>query len=79
MTITSIEKHKKKKKYLKVVEDFKKILTLFSLTQKGLYYFKNYVVVQEVMSVLETNKTFIEIRIRFYEEEIKKLENENGS
>jgi hypothetical protein len=74
MTITSLTEHKSKKKYKKVVEDIDGILKVISLSQKSLSFFKQYLPVQEMISVLETNKTLLELHRKKYEGKLEELE-----
>lgn len=71
--ITNLSDHKNKKKYEKIVRDLSAILKVLSLTQQGLAHFKAYVAVQEVISVLETNKTLLDLQLKKYEKELKKI------
>lgn len=71
MGITEIKDFKKNKKYKKILEDIDGILKIFSLTQKALSFFKEYVVVQEIISILATNTTLLEIHKKKYEEHLK--------
>lgn len=69
--IISFQKKKNSKKYKKIIQDIESILKIVTLAQKGLSLYKEYVPAQELISVLETNKTFLEIHKKKYEKEIK--------
>lgn len=69
--VTDLKGFKKEKKYKKIVSDIDSILLIFNLTQRSLAFFKEYVVVQELVSIIETNKTLLEIHKKKYEELIK--------
>ena len=73
MTTLSFDDHKKKKKYKKIVSDISAIVNIIILTQKGLSIFKSYTNVQEIISVLETNKVLLEIKQKRYKKELEKL------
>ena len=62
-----------KKKFTKVIEDIDSILRVISLTQKSLSYFKQYLTVQEIVSVLETNKTLLELYRKKYTDKLEEL------
>lgn len=74
----SISSHKLKKKYERIVKDIDSILLIFGLTQRSLKFFKNYIVVQEIVSILATNTTLLELQRKKYEKELELMENENG-
>ncbi len=74
MTIHNFEDHKNKKKFTKVIEDIDSILRVISLTQKSLSYFKQYLTVQEIVSVLETNKTLLELYRKKYGDKLEEIE-----
>lgn len=72
--ITQLKDFKTEKKYKKILEDINTILRIFSLTQMSLSFFKEYVVVQEIISILETNKTMLEMHKRKYEAQLFEIE-----
>lgn len=77
----SIENFKNKKKCKKYIQDIDDILKVITLSQKSLSFFKQYTSVQEMISVLETNKTLLELHRKKYEsklEEIEKKHSEQG-
>jgi len=77
----SIEAFKSKKKCKKYIEDIDSILKIITLSQKSLSFYKQYASVQEMVSVLETNKTLLELHRKKYEsklEEIEKKHTEQG-
>lgn len=72
MSVTNLGSFKDKKKFKRYIEDLEKILKVIDLAQKGLIHFKHYRYVQEIVSVLETNKTLFDMHKKKYE---KALEN----
>ena len=69
----SISEYKNKKTYRKIVKDIETILQILTLAQRGLIKFKSYIVVQEIVSVIETNKTLLELKLKDYEKKLKAL------
>ena len=69
--ITSFDKYKSKKKLKKIVEDIDSILHVISLTQKSLSYYKQYIPVQEMVSVLATNSTLLELYRKTYADKLE--------
>lgn len=76
MSTISFKDHKQKKKYEKIVSDISAINHIIILTQKGLSVFKNYLPVQEIISVLETNKVLLELKQKRYKKELEKIKKE---
>jgi hypothetical protein len=76
--ITSIDDFKNKKKYKKVIEDIDSILRVITLAQKSLSYFKQYLTVQEIISVLETNKTLLELYRKTYGDKLEEIEKKHS-
>lgn len=68
--ILNFEDKKKEKKYKKIIADIDNILKIIGLTQKSLSFYKEYVPAQEIISILETNKTMLEIHRKKYAEQI---------
>ncbi len=77
MSVHNLEKHKKLKIHKRLVEDIDKILNIISLTQKSLSYFKQYIPAQKIISILETNKTLLEIHRNKNQDELEKAEKEH--
>jgi vacuolar-type H+-ATPase catalytic subunit A/Vma1 len=73
MSIHDLGDYKKKKMYGKLMEDINKILHIISLTQKSLSYFKQYIPVQKLISIMETQKTLLEIHRDKAENELEKI------
>ena len=73
MSIHDLGDYKKKKMYGKLMEDINKILHIISLTQKSLSYFKQYIPVQKLISIMETQKTLLEIHRDKAENELDKI------
>lgn len=74
----SLESFKVKKKYKKFIEDIDAILKVVSLSQKSLSFYKQYVPVQEMISVLETNKTLLELHRKKYESKLEEIEKKHS-
>lgn len=64
---------KNQKKYKQIVEDLSNVMHVFSLTQRSLAFYKKYKNVQEVVSIIETNKTLLELYRKKYEAELERL------
>lgn len=79
MTPTNLKQHKLKKKFEKVVSDIDSILLVFDLASRGLIHFKNYVSVQEIISILATNTTLLKLQQKKMQKELEKMkEEQNG-
>ena len=74
MKTLSIKEHKHKKKLKRIIEDIDKMLEIFTKTQMCLSFFKPYVAAQEIVSILETNKTLLELQRKRYSGDLEKLE-----
>jgi hypothetical protein len=70
---TSLTDHKAKKTYEKVIIDIKGMLQVLSLTHRGLVVFKNYIIMQEIISVIHTNITLLELKLKDYEKKLKEI------
>lgn len=57
---TDLKTYKEKKKYEKVIKDIEAINNIFVLTQKALSHYNTYIVCQEIIGNIETNRTFLE-------------------
>lgn len=77
--ITSFDKYKSKKKLKKIVEDIDNILHVISLTQKSLSYYKQYIPVQEMVSVLATNSTLLELYRKTYADKLEETEKSHSN
>ena len=75
--IVNIKDFKKIKKLNRYISDINKIIQILSTAQKALSYFKQYVVTQETISVMETNKTFLELYLKKYEKELAEIKGEH--
>lgn len=71
--ISSIDDYKKKKLHNKLIEDIDKILHVISLAQQSLSFFKQYIPVQKLISMMETQKTLLEIHRKKNETELEKI------
>jgi hypothetical protein len=72
--VIDLNARKNKKKYKRYVEDIDQILHILTTTQQALSFFKQYTSTQEIISVIETNKTFLELSRKKYEKELSKIE-----
>lgn len=68
-----MKEHKQKKKYAKMISEIDDILKVISLSQKSLSFYNKYMPVQEMISVLETNKILLELHRKKYESELEKI------
>lgn len=73
MKPVSLTEHKNKKKFKKIVEDIDSILRVISLTQKSLSFYKQYIPVQEMISILATNSTLLELYRKSYADKLEEL------
>lgn len=67
---------KKKKKYEKVINDLTNIIKIYNLTLTALKYFSKYTLVMETISVLQSNKTLLEIHLTKYRKMVKSSNDE---
>lgn len=71
--IVKLKDFKQVKKLKRYMEDINKIIHILSTAQKALSFFKQYVVTQETISVMETNKSFLELYLKKYEKELAEI------
>ena len=71
--ISSLNDFKQKKIHERVIEDIDKILHVISLAQQSLSFFKQYIPVQKLVSMMETQKTLLEIHRKKNETELEKI------
>jgi vacuolar-type H+-ATPase catalytic subunit A/Vma1 len=71
--ISSLNEFKQKKIHERVIEDIDKILHVISLAQQSLSFFKQYIPVQKLVSMMETQKTLLEIHRKKNETELEKI------
>lgn len=76
--IAFIQEYKDKKKIKKYIQDIDNILKIISLSQKGLSHYKQYSSTQEMISVLETNKTLLELHRKKYESKLEEIEKKHS-
>ena len=69
----NLKEHKTKRKYEKIVKDIDSIILVFDLTVKGLTFFKNYIVVSEVISVIMTNASILKMQQSKMQKELDKM------
>ena len=65
----SLKNYKHKKKYAKVITDLKAIIRIYNLALSAFKFFSKYVIVQETMSVLQSNKVLLEINLKKLEKQ----------
>jgi hypothetical protein len=75
--IIKIKDFKQIKKLKRYISDIKKIIHIMSTSQQALSFFKQYIVTQETISVMETNKTFLELYLKKYEKELAEITGEH--
>lgn len=71
--IFDLNDYKQKKIHARIIEDIDKILHVISLAQQSLSYFKQYIPVQKLISIMETQKTLLEIHRKKNETELEKI------
>jgi hypothetical protein len=71
--ISSLNDFKQKKIHERVIEDIDKILHVISFAQQSLSFFKQYIPVQKLVSMMETQKTLLEIHRKKNETELEKI------
>jgi len=76
--IISLEGFKSKRKIAKYLKDINDILKIITLSQKGLSLYKQYSSVQEMISVLETNKMLLELHRKKYESKLEEIEKKHS-
>ena len=76
--IIHLQQFKDKKKIKKYVKDIEDILKIITLSQKGLSIYKQYSSVQEMVSVLETNKMLLEMHKKKYESKLEEIEKKHS-
>ncbi len=76
--LISLDDFKSKKKIKKYIQDIDNILKIISLSQKGLSHYKQYSSTQEMISVLETNKTLLELHRKKYESKLEEIEKKHS-
>jgi hypothetical protein len=74
VSLSAFKDKRKIEKYLKDIEDILKIITL---SQKGLSLYKHYTSVQEMVSVLETNKILLELHRKKYESKLEEIKSKH--
>ena len=72
--VISLQSIKNRKKYKKYIEDIDHIVKVITTSQKALSFFKHYIVVEEIMTVMETNKNFLILNRNKYEKELSQTE-----
>jgi hypothetical protein len=78
MKLLSLNNFKTEKKIKKYIEDINDILKIVTLSQKGLSLYKHYTSVQEMISVLETNKILLELHKKKYEAKLEEIKEKHS-
>lgn len=76
--IVSLKEYKDKKKIKKYIDDIENVLKIIFLSQKGLSIYKQYSAVQEMVSILETNKIILEMHKKKYESKLEEIEKKHS-
>lgn len=76
--ITNLKDFKNVRLIKRYLEDINRITHILTTTQKALSFFKQYIQVQEIVSVIETNKVFLDLNRKKYEKELEKLEKKHS-
>ena len=63
----SLQDFKDRKLNKRIVDDIVKILQILQMSQQALMFFRKYKPVQEIISVIETNKVLFELKKKKYE------------
>jgi hypothetical protein len=71
--ISNLDDYKKKKVHERIIDDIDKILHVISLAQQSLSFFKQYIPVQKLVSIMETQKTLLEIHRKKNAAELEKI------
>ena len=71
MSLINFQDHKEKRKFKRIITDLNEILLLLSASQQKLAQYKQYKAVLEIISIIETNKTFFEMYKKRYTKEIE--------
>lgn len=71
--VTNLSEHKKIKRNRKIISDIKNINRVLVLAQEALKHFKSYVAVQELISIMETNKNILQMQSNKYQKELSEL------
>ena len=75
--VVKLKDFKRIKKLKRYITDINKIIHILSTSQKALSFYKQYIVTQETISVMETNKTFLELYLAKYEKELAEITGEH--
>lgn len=70
-SVVNIKDFKKRKKIKKIIDDLKIIIKVYNLTINALKSHASYTTVMETISVLQGNKTLLEIHLKKYESMLK--------
>ena len=66
-----LSEYKAQKKIKKIIDDLNMLVYLYNLMINGLKYYTKYSIVQETVSVLQANKTLLEIHLTKYKNMLK--------
>ena len=67
MNFTNLSDYRTKKLNKKILEDINNILLVLEKSQQALMFFKKYKPVQEIISIIETNKVLFQLKKKAYE------------
>ena len=67
VNFTNLSDYRTKKLNKKILEDINNILLVLEKSQQALMFFKKYKPVQEIISIIETNKVLFQLKKKAYE------------
>lgn len=65
--LVNLQDFKDKRLNKRIIEDINRILIVLEKTQQALTFFRKYRPVQEIISVIETNRVLFELKKKAYE------------
>lgn len=77
--LCDFSEYKKRKLEKRILDDINKILLILEKSQQALSFFKKYKPIQEIISVIETNKVLFELKKKVYETNLQKDKKTNPS
>lgn len=69
--VVDLKQHKKTKQWKLLLEEMDSILKLFTLAQEGLKHFRHHILAQETISMLQTNKSLLEMKRKKYVDQME--------
>lgn len=73
LEVPNLKLYKHRKKFKKLVEDINHVIQVFEASQQALSHFKYIIVCQEVISIMETNKTILTMKSKELQKELDKI------